>query len=532
MLELAFRPDRRRGAPLYRQLADHLRELVEAGRLRPGQKLPATRELAVSLGVSRTTANLAYESLVDAGLARAHVGQGTFVAEPPWGALPSRGQAASPPLAGGAAPPGRPCDVTPPGFAWEGLFATQAQGLRLPARLREAPVQTSAIRFDFRAGRVDPTALPGAELRRAFARVASEPLAELANRLEPYGWRPLRREVARALVARGIRCEAEEVLVLGGAQQALDLVARVLVDPGDAVVVEQPGYLGARLVFEGASAHLVPCPVDEEGLRTDQLARVLRSRRVKLVYATPAVQAPTGVRMSDARRRALLELAEEHQTPIVEDDYDSELRLGGPAIPALKTEDDAGRVIYVGTFSKAVFPGLRLGYVVAARPLLARLAEAHYVAGFGTGLLGQAVLAELLASGGLERHVRRVRKRYGERLEAMLDAFDASMPEGSERRRPVGGNAIWATLPPGADAAGVHAAARAAGIVYAPGPVYFLDDGGAQHLQLGFASLEPPVIAEGIAQLGEILRRHTVPRAVATPAGRRSGRPRPAEART
>ncbi len=508
MLEIAFRPDRRRGEPLYRQLADHLRGLVEAGRLRPGQKLPATRELAISLGVSRTTANLAYESLIEAGLARAHVGQGTFVAEP----------------RGGAAPSARPRDITPPGFAWEGLFATRAQGLRMPPRLREAPPRPGSIRFDFRAGRVDPAALPGAELKRAFARVVAEPLVELANRMEPFGWRPLRREVARALVARGIRCEPEDVLVVGGAQQALDLVARVLVDPGDAVVVEQPGYFGATLALGAAGAHLVPCAVDEEGLRTDELARVLRSRRVKLVYATPAVQAPTGVRMSDARRRVLLELAEEHQTPIVEDDYDSELRLGGPAIPALKTEDEAGRVIYLGTFSKAVFPGLRLGYLVAARPLLTRLAEAHYVTGFGTGLLEQAVLAELLGSGGLERHVRRARRRYAERLDVMLDAFDASMPAGSERRRPAGGNAVWATLPPGADAAAIHAEARAAGIVYARGNYYFVDDDGAQHLQLGFASLASHVIAEGLAELGEIVRRHTEPRAVAAPSSRRRRR--------
>ncbi len=492
MIELAFRPDRSRGEPLYRQLADHLRGLVESGRLGPGQKLPATRDLAASLGVSRTTANLAYESLAEAGLVRAHVGQGTFVAEPP----------------AGAARPARPREIAPPGFAWEGLFAAHAEGLRVPARLREPRPRPGVVRFDFRPGRVDAEALPRGELKRVLARVAGEPLAELANRLEPFGWRPLRREIARALVTRGIRCEAEDVLVVGGAQQALDLIARVLVERGDTVVMEQPGYHGAELAFGAAGAHRVGCGVDEEGLRTDPLARILRSRRAKLVYATPAVQAPTGVRMSDARRRALLELADRHQTPIVEDDYDSELRLDGPAIPALKTEDRDGRVIYVGTFSKAVFPGLRLGYVVAARPLLLRLAEAHMVAGFGTGLVEQAALAELLAGGGLERHVRRARRRYQERLETMLDAFDASMPGGCKRVRPVGGNAIWATLPADTDGAAVRADARAEGIVYAPGEAYFFDGRGAENLQLGFASVPREVIAEGIARLGEIVWKH------------------------
>lgn len=506
MLELAFRPDRRSPAPLYRQLADHLRALMEAGRLAPGQKLPATRELAASLGVSRTTANLAYECLGEAGLIRAHVGQGTFVAPSPRG----------------AAPPARLREITPRGFAWEGLFASQARDLRLPSRLREVPPRPGAIRFDFRPGRVDASALPAAELKRAAGRVASDgALAELANRMDPWGWRPLRCEIARALVARGIACEAEDVMVVGGAQQALDLVARVLVDPGDAVVVEQPGYFGATLAFGAAGAHHVGCPVDAEGLRTDQLARILRSRRVKLVYATPAVQAPTGVRMGDARRRELLELAEEHQVPIVEDDYDSELRLGGPAIPALKTEDDAGRVIYVGTFSKAVFPGLRLGYLVGARPLLRRLAEAHMVAGFGTGLLEQAVLAELLRAGGLERHVRRVRRRYAERLDAVLAALDASMPAGCEWSRPAGGNAVWLTLPPEVDAAGFHADARAAGVVYSAGDLWLLDGAGGRHLLLGFANAEPEVAAEGIALLGEIAARNTEARAVAAAGGRR-----------
>ncbi len=515
MLEIAFRPDRRPegrpGAPLYRQLADHLRELMQAGRLVPGQKLPATRELAISLGVSRTTANLAYESLNEAGLVTAHVGQGTFVAASAAGAAraPAPGEAAE-----------SDASARSGGFAWEGLFARSPGGLRLPAHLRDPARARAGMLWDFRAGHVDTASLPRSELRRAFARVTHEPLTELANRMEPFGWRPLRAGIARALVARGIACETDDVLVVGGAQQALSLIARILIEPGDSAVVEQPGYVGALLALLAAGAHPVGCRVDDEGLRTAELARILRRRRAKLVYATPAVQSPTGVRMSAERRRALLDLAEEHQVPIVEDDYDSELRLDGRAIPALKTEDDAGRVLYVGTFSKAVFPGLRLGYVVAAPPVLARLAEAHMVEGFGTGLVEQAALAELLGSGGLERHVRRVRKRYAERLDAMLDAFDSNMPEGSTRLRPAGGNAVWATLPPGCDGAAVHAEARAAGISYTPGELFFADGGGASHLLLGFANAEPAAIAEGMEVLGGIASRHAGARRSRRRAGR------------
>jgi len=230
-------------------------------------------------------------------------------------------------------------------------------------------------------------------------------------------------------VARGIACGADDVMVTHGAQQAIDLVARVLVDPGDGVLIEQPGYFGAALAFAACEAHLLGVPVDGEGLRTDELARILRTRRVKLLYTTPAVQSPTGVSLSEPRRRQLLELADEYQLPLLEDDYDSELRWGGPPVPALKTADGAGRAIYVGTFSKALFPGLRVGYLVAAPPLLAQLAVTRAAADLGGDLVTQAALAELISSGGLERHVRRVRKTLAARREALLAALADRMPD-------------------------------------------------------------------------------------------------------
>ncbi len=215
-------------------------------------------------------------------------------------------------------------------------------------------------------------ALPAADVRRAFTQALGADLGDIAGLQGPYGLTALRREVARYLVARGIACDTNDVAIVNGAQQAIDLATRVLLDPGDSVVLEQPGYFGARVAFTACQANVINVDVDDEGLVTDDLARVLRARRVKLIYTTPAAQSPTGAVMSDARRRALLALADEHQVPILEDDYDSELRYEGPPIAALKTLDRAGQVIYVGTFSKVLFPGLRVGYVVAAPPLLER----------------------------------------------------------------------------------------------------------------------------------------------------------------
>ncbi len=488
---MAFRPDRRLREPVYRQLADHLRELIEAGRLGAGQKLPATRELAQALALSRNTVTLAYQALDDAGLVSAHVGQGTFVARRPGG----------PALRVAGAPP------EPEAFAWEGLLANRSRGLRLPAIVRGGGF-APRVAFDFRCGRVAAAELPVAELRRAFGRAVDRHLPELANRLDPQGWPPLREALARGLLARGIRCDAAEVLVVGGAQQALDLLGRLLLDPGDAVALEQPGYVGAALAFAASEAHCIGVPVDPQGLRIDALARVLRRRRVKLVYTTPAVQCPTGVALDEGRREALLELAEAHQVPVIEDDYDGEFRLGGPAVPALKTADRDGRVIYLGTFSKAVFPGLRLGYLVAPAPLVRRLAEARAVSDYGSSLVPQAALAELLDGGAMERHVRRTRRRHAERLEAMLTALAENLPEGTRWLRPAGGAAVWVTLPPELDARALHAEALAAGVAYAPDALFSLDEHWGASLQLGFAEASARSIHDGLAVLGEIVTRH------------------------
>ncbi len=515
MLDLAFRPDRRLPEPVYAQLAGLLRAWIEAGRLAPGEKLPATRDLARGLGLARNTVTQAYVALGDLGLVTSHVGQGTFVAThggagmrvaPPIVRSTRRG-VGGPPL---ATAPAR-------AFAWSGLFSLRSRDLPLPATLRrERPGRVFA--YDFRGGQVDAASFPSRELARAALRAVRTHGPALAAAPDPFGLPALRERVARGLVARGITCGGDDVVIVAGAQQALDLVARVLVDPGDAVAIEQPGYFGAALAFGASGANLVGVGVDAGGLRTEELARLLRARRVKLVYATPAVQSPTGVALADDRRRALLELADRHQTPVVEDDYDSELRLGAATAPALKTGDRAGQVIYVGTFSKALFPGLRVGYLVAARPLLERVALAHLAADFEASRFAQAVLLELLASGAFERHVRRVRRLYAERLAALRTALAAALPAGAVATEPAGGSSVWVRLPAGTDADGVSAAARDAGVAFTRGDAFSIDGSFGDCLTLSFANLAPERIAEGIAILGRIVAARTTH---AGPAGSR-----------
>jgi DNA-binding transcriptional MocR family regulator len=486
VLDLAFRP--RSGAPVYRQLAQHLVDWIDAGRLLPGERIPPSRELAASLGLSRNTVSRALERLVADGLLQAHVGRGTFVApRAPRLRLAARGAAAE---------TARP-------FAWQALLAERARALRPPAGARPP---ATPIRFDFRAGRVDAAGLPIAELQRAWQRALAG-LREHASDLDPLGHPPLREAVARSLGARGIACGASDVLITSGAQQGLDLVARALVEPGDAVALEQPGWFGAALAFRASGADLLPIAVDGSGLRVDELARALRTRRPKLVYVTPAAQLPTGVALSEARRDALLALSEAEQLPIVEDDFDSELRLAGPSQPALKTRDPGEQVIYLGTFSKALFPGLRIGYVVAARSLLPRLSLLRMAASQQPALVDQMALAELFEGDALERHVRRVRRRHVERARAMLHALGAGMPEGVRFREPAGGSGVWVELPAAVDARALAAEAAARGLAWSPGEAFHVDGDGPPALLLSFAAQGPDAIREGVGELTALVRR-------------------------
>lgn len=491
MLEIAFRPDRTAREPVYRQLEGYLRGLIQAGRLLPGQKLPATRDLAESLGLSRNTVTLAYEGLVAAALAHAHVGQGTFVAARQRPVVLRGG-------AGGAPEP------APRSLAWEGLLAPQARSIRIPGGAKRARASSSA-RFDFRAGRVAAEALSEPDLRRAFGRAVAR-LPEVANAFEPLGLPDLRAEIARGLVARGIVCEARDVAVVNGAQHGLDCVARLLVDAGDTVIVEEPGYFGAVLAFSAHRANLVGVPVDTEGLDTDALARLLRARRAKLVVTTPAVQCPTGVALSEGRRQALLALADEHQVPILEDDYDADLRLAGVARPALKTLDPAGLVLYLGSFSKSLFPGLRLGYLVAPQPLLARLALLRVASDQQSSVVVQAALAELLSSGALERHLRRARREFAERTALLRTALERHLP-GARVGQPAGGNGVWVELPRALDLDRLERAAEERGLLFTRGDLFWLAPDGVARLLLSVAQVPRERIEEGVALLAGLADR-------------------------
>jgi GntR family transcriptional regulator/MocR family aminotransferase len=335
-----------------------------------------------------------------------------------------------------------------------------------------------------------------------WSRIAARQMARIsAPRLdysELGGLRSLRAAVAEHVrVSRGARCDADQVVIVAGAQRGLDVVCRLLLDPGDLAAIEDPGYPGARHALAAAGAEVVPVPVDAEGLDARQLAR--RGPRVRLVFVTPSHQFPLGVPMSLRRRLALLRWASATGAWVVEDDYDSEFRYGERALPCLHGLDSDGRVIYLGSFSKAVFPALRLGFLILPKDLVERTASARW-----TELLpwlDQAVLAEFIREGHFARHLRRMRSLYRERLEA-LESSARRHCQGALHLRPVRTGLHAVADLEDADAAEVYDHALARGVEVMPVSEYYMDEGRApQALMLGFGAVPPEAVERGMQDL-------------------------------
>ena len=369
---------------IYRQL----RRAIGEGRLRPGDPLPPSRELALRLSVSRTTVTVAYDRLVGEGFVTSRVGAGTFVGEH---------GSPSPRTVRSERPPG----ALQPRPLWDSIPL-------LPAPARPAP-------FDFRTGVPDATLFPHDRWRRRMARQLAEDAASAGVYGEPAGHRGLRTEIARHLgVARAVVTTAEDVTIINGTQQALDVLARALLAPGDRVAVEDPGYRPVRYLLQSLGLEVCGVPVDAEGLVVEALPS-----DVRLVFVTPSHQYPLGLAMSLPRRRALLAWADRHDAAILEDDYDSEFRFGGRPIEPLQTLDTSGRVVYVGTFSKTLLPSLRLGFLVTPSSLRVAVHKAKQVTDWHSSTPVQGALARFLADGELTRHVRRMNGAYRVRHELL-----------------------------------------------------------------------------------------------------------------
>jgi len=469
----------REGEPLFRQVYRGLRQAILSGTVGAGERLPSTRDLAEQLGISRTVVLLAYEQLLAEGFIAGRGGSGTYVAD--------------------------------------GLARNAASAARKQARLRlsrfgnaamgsTATVDTPlprpvAPRYNFIYGRSDLETFPFALWRRLLARQARKASTRQFDYGSALGNAELRAAICTHLRrARAVVCDPSEVIVVNGSQQALDLVMRVLVDPGDPVAIEDPQYDGIGQALRAAGARLRPVPVDRDGIDPARLPDDAR-----LVFVTPSHQFPTGAILPLERRLALLEWARRRNAVIVEDDYDGEFHYEGRPLESLQGLDREGRIVYIGTFSRTVFPALRIGYLIAPASLVPALTAAKWLSDLHSASLEQQTLAEFIRSGMYERHLRRLRRRNTARRAALLDAVAKHLGDRVEVTGEGAGAQVMLWPRRKVVEATVMAAAAQKGVgIYGIAHCYARRPARPGFL-LGYARLTEREIREGIRLLGEVL---------------------------
>ena len=466
---------------MYQQVCAALREAILDGRLRPGRRLPSTRDVASRYELSRGTVVAAFDQLKAEGYLTGRIGSGTYVTRILPDALLDAGPARRVRAASALAP------------RRLSRFARQARPFR-----GAGPDRTRAFRANQPALDLFPTTLWAQLAGRRLRRSTSAMLRGTG----PMGYTPLQRAVADYLgTARGVVCAPEQIAIVSGAQEAIDLSTRLLVNPGDRVCVEDPGYPGASLAFAAAGAVVLRVPLDAEGMKVPHT----RGEDIRLVYVTPAHQFPTGTCMSVSRRLALLRWARTTGAMILEDDYDSEFRFSGAPVPAMQGLDRHGVVLFTGSFSKVLFPSLRAGFLVVPPDLVDRVAAIKSLTTHHAPLLDQAILCDFITEGHFGRHVRRMRGVYAQRLDVLLDALRDRLPGALEVSNIEAGLQTSAWFRKKIDGAAVIQAARQRGLDllalsrFSSGP---MDRDG---LLLGFAAIDPPEIRRGVKELAAVL---------------------------
>jgi 2-aminoadipate transaminase len=458
--------------PLYRQLYDKIRQLIVSRKLARGERLPATRELAGMLGLNRTTVSAAYALLEAEGLVKGHVGRGSFVL-------------------------GEPDRLSEPGLNWEQLLASPES----PAPPPPAPGDVISFASSSPAEDLFPVDAFRASCEEVLRGADASGILQLGS---PAGYPPLRHYLLDEARREGVARASDDLIVTNGCQQALDLVQRVLVRPGDVVAVEDPVYPGLKNLFFRTGAQLAGVPLGADGLDLEALERVLSRSRPRLLVTTPNFQNPTGTTLPADARRTVLRAARAAGCVLVENDTYGELRYTGEPAPPIKRGDATGDTILLRSFSKVTFPGLRVGWVIGPKPVIARLAEAKQRADLHTDQLSQAALLRFVESGRLEQHRARVLASGAERLRAILEACERCLPAGSTFTRPQGGMNLWVRLPEPLDASELLATAHRRGVSYLPGRYFEVSRREPGGLRLCFARLDPQKIRTGLETLGSI----------------------------
>lgn len=476
--------ERGSGQPLHRQVYAGFRDAILRGELAAGQQVPSSRALAAELSVSRFPVLDAYAQLLAEGYFESRAGAGTFVAA----ALPgTRGRSAAAARAGGES---------------AGSRETSRRARGYPA-FRRVPWRDGWGAFGVHQPALDE--FPFEVWSKLVARHSREPRVRTMHRIDPLGLEPFREAISAYLrTARAMHCDPEQILVVSGSQQALDLAARVLLDAGDAAWVEEPCYALGRAALAGSGCRVVPVPVDDDGL--DVAAGMAMAPRARAALVTPSHHFGLGATMSASRRLQLLEWARQAGAWVMEDDYDSEYRYESLPMPSLAGLDAAARTIYIGTFSKVLFPGLRLGYLAVPKDLVERFLAVRYAMDIFPPYLYQAVLTDFMQAGHFARHIRRMRKLYGARRRALVEAIHAEFGERLEIHGAEAGMHLTVTLPEGCDDVEIATRGAAERLWLWPlSPCY----AGAprQGLILGFANTPEEQMREAVRHLRRVVER-------------------------
>lgn len=488
---LLLRIDHRSREPIYRQIVRQISELVQADALKAGDHLPPTRVLAQELGISRFTVAQAYEQLWASGYTESQQGSRTQIrARPKQADCVTRGQQPS-----------------PGSFHWS--RAAEALRARYERVLRRVPPEKDWI--DFAPLTLDPKIFPLSDLRRQFAWALREKQAPLLNYAEPAGYMPLRQYVASRMKRHGVEIHPDQVLITHGSLQGLALIVRLLVDPEQTVAIEQPTYPAAMSVLRAHGAKLVGIPMLSDGMDLDVLERALKARNIQrrpvLIYSIPTYQNPTGITTQQPHRERLLSLCAEHQVPLVEDGFQEEITFFGRVVSPIKSMDREGLVFYLGSFSKVFVPGLRIGWIAAAREAITELARLKQVEDVSCSPFVQAALSRFCASGAYEVHLRRMNRVFSGRLRRTLEAVEKHLPLGKLRFvAPTGGYLLWLQLEGlTVSEPDLMAALHRHRVSAAPASWFYSKEPGQLGLRLSISSLEGDQIEEGILRLGRAL---------------------------
>jgi len=461
-------------APLYRQVFQQLRDWIASGKLPKGSRLPATRELAGLLGLNRTTISAAYELLESEGLIAGQVGRGSFVIGD--------------------------VDRQPQGLDWRTLLAPSLPGPTL-AQSTTAASET----ISFAASRPSELLFPMEAFRTSCEEVIRG--GEISSILQlgsPGGYAPLRQYLIAEALRHGAMGPGDDLIVTSGCQQALDLLQRIIVKAGDTVAIEDPVYPGVKNLFSFAGARSVGVRIGPDGIDLDDLQRIFEKDRPKALVITPNFQNPTGATMPLQSRQNLLRMARAAGVVLIENDTYGDLRYEGSPIPSLKQLDGGADTILLRSYSKVAFPGLRVGWAIGPRAVIARMVEAKQLSDLHSDQLSQAVLLRFAESGRLESHRQKTLKAGAEKLKTALSACERWLPAGSAFTRPQGGMNIWVRLPEPLDAGELLTRAQREGVTYLPGRYFTVSRPDPGGLRLSFAGLTREKIQTGISILGGI----------------------------